>query len=102
MAFTIPSYRLGEQQPRGAAPYLQVDAPAGAFGATGAQHLQESGRHLERAADGVWKLATAEGAAEERAIANETRVEQLLNGFIAARHPPPRRRTVARMAARHR
>jgi hypothetical protein len=62
MAFHIPSYRLGEQQSRGAAPYLQVDASAAAFGSAGAQHLQESGRHLGRAADGLWQLAKAERA----------------------------------------
>jgi hypothetical protein len=42
MAFHIPSYRLGEQQSRGAAPSLQIDAPPAAFGAAGAQHLQEA------------------------------------------------------------
>jgi hypothetical protein len=83
--------------------------PAAAFGAAGAQHLQETGRHLGRGADGLWQLAKAERDAdarnrkvspnapppapdrsaleqEERAIANGTRVEQLLNGFIAGKN----------------
>lgn len=55
-----PSYRLGEQQPRGAAPSLQIDAPAAAFGATGAQHLLQAGESLRRAGDDFWKISERE------------------------------------------
>jgi hypothetical protein len=108
MAFNIPSYRLGEQQSRGAAPSLQIDAPPAAFGAAGAQHLLQAGETLRRAGDDLWKAAergtptkprigpidtggpsrpSGQGALEpdERTVANETRVEQLVNDFIAGR-----------------
>ncbi len=69
--------RLPSEQPRGAAPYMNVDTPPGAFGAIGAQQLQQAGARLEQASDSAHKLFQAEAA-----DANDAHADSLLNGFV--------------------
>jgi hypothetical protein len=77
--FLIPSYRLPSVQTGGAAPSLQVDAPAGAFGANG-QALEKGGEALAKVSDAAMSIF-----AKEAATANNARVDSDVNGFIAAK-----------------
>jgi hypothetical protein len=77
--FLIPEYRLGQQQQRGAAPGLSIEAPVGAFGGIGAQQLVQAGQTTERAGDRLQVVFEREAE-----LANNARVDELNNQFLDA------------------
>jgi Phage tail lysozyme len=78
--FFSPSYRLGSVQPNARVPLSDVNAPIGAFGGNSGAQLQQAGQNLQQGANELDLLAR-----REKQQADETRVEQELNGYIEAK-----------------
>ena len=76
--FLVPQYRLPSVLPQGRLPASQgAEAPAGAFGTDGRQ-LQQAGQNLQQTGDVGMAIYQREAA-----IANQTRVQELSNQFVA-------------------
>lgn len=76
--FAVPEYRVPTVDPRGAAPPLQIATPPGAFGAAGAQQLEQAGQNLQQASNNVQGIFD-----KEADLANQTRAQELSNQFVA-------------------
>jgi hypothetical protein len=80
MAFAFPDYRIPQVSPQAAAvPKLDIAAPALAFGGNIGTELQQAGQATQKAVDGLLEVAR-----RGQTPADETRVEQEVNAFMAA------------------
>jgi hypothetical protein len=75
--FLIPEYNLPRVLPQGQIPSEQVATPALAFGPDGSQ-LQQAGARLDQAGNTVQNIFD-----KEAALANQARVEEGVNQFVA-------------------